>query len=55
MIGFELIEKLKSLDSDELEVVVRGENVVAGISDVYIDHDHSDDSPFIAVDLENEG
>jgi len=54
MIGFELIEKLKSLDFDELEVIVRGENVVAGISDVCIDHNHTDDSAFIAIDLENE-
>jgi hypothetical protein len=54
MIGFELIEKLKSLDFGELEVVIRGENTVAGISEVYIDHDHTDDSSFIAIDLENE-
>jgi len=54
MIGFELIEKLKSLDSDELTIVVRGENTVAGISDIYVDHDHTDGSAFISIDLENE-
>ena len=53
MTGFELIEKLK-IFTGELKVVVRGENVVADIRDVYIDHDHTDNSPFISIDLENE-
>lgn len=53
MNGSELIEKLRVLDG-ELPIIVRGMDVVADISNVYIDHDHTDDSPFIAIDLEDE-
>ena len=50
----ELIKKLNNLQCGDLRVVVRGENVVADISDVDIDSDHNDDSYFISIDLENE-
>ena len=48
----ELITKLNSLLCSDLPVLVRGENVIANISDVCIDSDHSDDSYFISLDLE---
>ncbi len=50
----EIKKKLSGVD-DKLTVLVRGENVVAGIDGIYIDHDHSDDSPFLAIELEPEG
>ena len=49
---FELIEALNNLKCGDAPIVIRGESVVAGISDVYIDHDHTDDSEFVAIDLE---
>ncbi len=52
MTSFELIEKLRALG--DLKLLIRGENVIADIGAVYRDHDHSDDSPFISIDLENE-
>ena len=50
MKAIELIEKLRDLDG-ELNVIVRGMDVIADIDDIYIDHDHTDDSPFISIDL----
>jgi len=38
----------------KLPVLIRGENVVTEISSVYIDTDHTDDSPFLSIDLEPE-
>lgn len=49
----ELIEKLRELDG-ELDIIVRGLDVIGDIGDIYVDHDHTDDSPFISIDLENE-
>lgn len=48
----EVIRKLKSCD-EELEIVVRGMDCLGGISDIYIDHDHTDGSFFIAIDIES--
>jgi len=49
----ELIKKVNNLQCGDLPVLVRGEDVIAEISDVYIDSSHSDDSEFISIDLEN--
>ena len=49
----ELLEKINSLKCGNLTVIVRGEDCVADISDVYVDNDHTDDSEFISIDLEN--
>jgi len=51
---FELIERLNDILCGDLPIVVRGEKVIADISDVYIDYDHGDEHPFISIDLENE-
>ncbi|MCK5612840.1 hypothetical protein KAR91_63795 [Candidatus Pacearchaeota archaeon] len=48
----ELIEKLNRLDG-ELELVVRGMDCLGGISDVYLDYSHTDDSPFVAIDVDD--
>ena len=51
----ELVAKISmEVEDEDMPVVVRGENVVSGISDVYIDFDHTDDSKFISIDLLNE-
>lgn len=50
----ELIEKLKNLDCGTLEIVVRGEDVVGGVADVYLDFDHTDDDPFVALDVDTD-
>jgi len=50
----ELLKKINSLKCDDLTVIVRGENCIADISDVYVDTNHSDESEFISIDLENE-
>lgn len=47
----DLIEKITSLKCGNIPVIVRSENVIADILDVYIDHDHTDDSPFLSIDL----
>ena len=52
MILSELLQKLSQLDAN-LEVIVRGEDTIAEILDVYEDSDHTDDSRFISIDLEN--
>ena len=54
MIKSELIKMLSNLDCGDIDVLVRGEFVVADISDVYVDIDHSNDSKFIAIDLDED-
>jgi len=43
-------EQYPNIDPD---VIVRGEGVIADISDIYVDTDHSDDSLFISIDIES--
>ena len=52
MILSELLRKLSHFDSN-LDVIVRGDDAIADISDVTEDFDHTDDSRFISIDLEN--
>lgn len=49
----ELMEKIRNIDGD-IPIVVRGENVIADISSVYVDRDHGDNSEYLAIDLEND-
>lgn len=49
---FELADKVCGLS--DMDIVVRGEDVVADIAYVTVDHDHGDNTPFLAIDLENE-
>ena len=52
MILSELLRKLSHFDAN-LDVIVRGEDTIADISNVTEDFDHTDDSRFISIDLEN--
>lgn len=48
----ELIEKIQKIRCGlNLDVIIRGE-ITGDISNVDIDFDHSDDRPFIAIDVE---
>ena len=49
----ELISMLLKVDQ-ELAVIVRGENIITEISEIYVDTDHTDDSEFLSIDLEPE-
>ena len=52
MILSELLQKLSRFDAN-LDVIVRGEDTIADISNVTEDFDHTDDSRFISIDLED--
>ena len=52
MILSELLRKLSHFDAN-LDVIVRGEDTIADISDVTGDFDYGNDSKFISIDLES--
>ena len=57
MIVVRLIEKLTELMKElgeDTYVIVRGFDVVADISDVYVDSDHGNEKAFISIDLEED-
>ena len=52
MILSEPLRQLEQFDTT-LDVIVRSDDTIADISDVTEDFDHTDDSRFISIDLEN--
>lgn len=53
MILSELLQRLSQFDTN-LDVIIRGENIISDISDIYEDFNHTDESRFISIDLEND-
>ena len=50
----ELRVKLAEIDCQEdVEVIVRGFVIISGIDNVCLDHNHSDGSLFVAIDLDD--